>query len=183
MRLVTLCLTTTFLFTGCSSKTSPDTTPQPTTEVSTPIPTLDPAIHSDNLMGIYIGDEKTQIGLGLSSTDAKNILGKPTKKTNKKKHIVNWYYKDYDVTITFTETNGIKTISAIEGGKNATTLMSGGEIAVVATRDEVIAAYKEQLGEDVDTTGDSIILENVGYSQLKFNFENDIVVGITMKLL
>lgn len=180
---ITLCVFAVCIITGCSGAADKETEPVTTEEVAvTPEPTIDAELHEDNLMGIYIGEEKSQIGLGLSTDDTLDILGKAdkTKKSGKK---TIWYYKTLDVTITFQKTNGAKTITAIKGGKNASTLLTGAGIASGASREEVCSAYREQLGKDTDTSGSKIIIHNLDYSRLVLILEKDTVVSVCLELL
>lgn len=184
-KLLTTCLVAACLFTGCSStsdKTSDTTqTAEATIEAATPEPIIDTEIHTDNLMGVYIGENKSQIGLGLSTDDTKSILGKPSGKEKKGK-AQTWKYKDLDVTITFTKTGDTYTIQSIEGGKDASTLQTGGGIAAGSSREDIITAYKEQLGEDADTSKNKIVIDNMGYSRLVFTLKKDKVVSVCMEL-
>ena len=77
----------------------------------------------------------------------------------------------------------IYNISSIEGGKNATTLKTGGGITAGSSREDIVTAYKEQLGEDTDTTKDKIVLDNMGYSRLIFTLKKDKVVSVCMELV
>lgn len=184
-----LCLLSACLFTGCSKSNSTETSENnkinATEEVSpTPVVTMDPEIRTENIMGIYIGKQEAQIGLGLDTTSIKEVLGKADDVTkNKKEKSQTWYYKDLDTTITFEKSNDIYTISSIKGGKKANTLKTGGGITAGSSREDIVKAYKEQLGEDADTGKDKIVIDNMGYSQIVFTIENDVVVGITMELL
>ena len=182
-KLITICLTAAFLFTGCSSssdKTSDtNATAEAPTEATTPEPTIDPEIHTDNLMGIYIGENKSQIGLGLSTDDTKSIVGKPSSKKKKGK-MQTWNYKDLDVTITFTKTGDTYTIQSIKGGKDASTLQTGGGITAGASKQDVLDAYGDAV---VENKKGNLVADNMGYSQIVFTIENDVVVGITMELL
>ena len=179
MKMISLCVATTVLFTGCSSTNKPSTTTQPTDEVSTPIPTMDPAIHSDNLMGIYIGENKSQIGLGLTDDDTKSILGTPSDKNKKGKKQI-WSYKDLDVTIILIKTSDTYTIQSIKGGKDASTLQTGGGIVAGASKQDVLDAYGDAVTENKKG---NLVADNMGYSQIVFIIEKDVVVGITMELL
>lgn len=168
------------LCTGCSStsdKTS-DTT-KTTTEAVTPEPTIDTEIHTDNLMGVYIGENHSQIGLGLTTDDTKSIVGKPSSKEKKGK-TQTWNYKNLDVTITFTKTGDTYTIQSIKGGKKATTLKTGGGIIAGAGKQDVLNAYGDAV---VENKKGNLVADNMGYSQIVFTIENDVVVGITMELL
>ena len=194
---IAFCALTACLFTGCSgsSNTSEDTKVTATeTPSPTPIATIDPKISTDNIMGIYIGEQQAQLGLGLDTATIKEILGKADeiKKTkdgkdktdNSKKAVTqSWYYKDLDTTIIFDKTGDTYTVSSISGGKKATTLKTGGGITTGSSREDIVKAYKEQLGEDADTGKDKIVIDNMGYSQIVFTIDNDVVVGITMELL
>ena len=195
-QLMALCAITSCLFTGCSNATSTDIankTEIPATEVikETPAPvvTIEPKIHVENLMGIYIGKDESQIGLGLDTETLKEVLGKAdktekSKATKKNKPATQtWYYKDLDTTITFEKTGNVYTISSIEGGKNATTLKTGGGITTGSSREDITDAYKKQLGEDADTTKDKIVLDNMGYSRLVFTLKKDKVVSVCMELV
>lgn len=182
-KLLTICLTATCLITGCSSSSKPASdsteTSQPTAEVVTPEPTIDTEIHTENLMGIYIGENKSQIGLGLTTDDAKSILGAPSDKNKKGKKQI-WSYKDLDVTITFTKTGDTYTIQSIEGGKDASTLQTGGGIVAGASKQDVLDAYGDAVTENKKG---NLVADNMGYSQIVFIIEKDVVVGITMELL
>ena len=171
------------LCTGCSStsdKTSDTTqTTETTTETVTPEPTIDTEIHTDNLMGVYIGENQSQIGLGLSTDDTKSIIGKPSSKEKKGK-TQTWNYKDLDVAITFAKTGDTYTIQSIKGGKNATTLKTGGGIIAGAGKQDVLDAYGDAV---VENKKGNLVADNMGYSQIVFTIENDVVVGITMELL
>lgn len=189
---IAVCTLTACLFTGCSNTTSSDTSKNndtskenvtATEEVEvTPSATIDPEIHTDNLMGIYIGENQSQIGLGITTEDTETILGKAdnVEKSGKK---ISWYYEDLDVTITFKKENKITTISSIEGGKNANTFLTGGGITAGSSRKDILKAYKEQLGEDVDTSKNKIVIDNMGYSRLVFTLKKDKVVSVCMELL
>ena len=178
---------------SCSSASNNDETPTEAvvtqTPIPTPNPTIDNKIHADNLMGIYIGKDESQIGLGLDTETLKSVLGKAdkteqSKATKKNKPATQtWYYKDLDTTITFEKTGDVYTISSIEGGKNATTLKTGGGITAGSSREDIVTAYKEQLGKDTDTTKDKIILDNMGYSRLVFTLKKDKVVSVCMELV
>ena len=174
-------------FTGCNNSKNIKETIESTEIVETtptPIPVLDEGLRTDNIMGIYIGKQEAQIGLGLDTTSIKDVLGKADDVTkNKKEKSQTWYYKEFDTTITFEKSNDIYTISSIKGGKKATTLKTGGGITAGSSREDIVKAYKEQLGEDADTGKDKIVIDNMGYSQIVFTIENDVVVGITMELL
>lgn len=172
-----------------SVSTNTTATPKPT-----PSATIDPEIRTENLMGIYIGKDESQIGLGLDTTTIKEVLGKADEvkkknvsqeKNDKKQTASNqtWYYKDLDTTITFEKSGNTYTVSSIEGGKKATTLKTGGGITAGSSRKDIVKAYKEQLGEDADTSKNKIVIDNMGYSQLVFTLKKDKVVGITMELL
>lgn len=189
---IALCTLTACLFTGCSNSTSSDTSKNneastenvtTTEEVeATPSATIDTQLHSDNLMGIYIGENQSQIGLGITSEDTEAILGKSdnVKKSGKK---ITWYYEALDVTITFKKENKIATITSIEGGKNANTFLTGGGITAGSSRKDILKAYKEQLEEDVDTSKNKIVIDNMGYSRLVFTLKKDKVVSVCMELL
>ena len=80
-------------------------------------------LHTDNLIGIYIGKQQSQIGLGLDTATVKEILGKADKiqkatTTQKKKKVATktWYYKDLDTSLTFTKADKTYTLSSIIGG-------------------------------------------------------------------
>ena len=148
-------------------------------EVATPAPTIDSEIHTDNLMGVYIGENQSQIGLGLSTDDTKSIVGKPSSK-KKKGDAQTWNYKDLDVTITFTKTGNTYTIQSIKGGKDASTLQTGGGIIAGARKQDVLDAYGDAVTENKKG---NLVADNMGYSQIVFTIENDVVVGITMELL
>lgn len=182
-KLITMCLTTTCLITGCSSSSNSDsnltTTPQSTVEAIAPKPTIDTEIHTDNLMGIYIGENHSQIGLGLSTEDTKSIVGKPYNK-KKKGEKQSWKYKDLDVTITFTKTGDTYTIQSIKGGKDASTLQTGGGIVAGASKQDVLDAYGNAV---VENKKGNLVADNLGYSRIVFTIKNDIVAGITMTLL
>lgn len=51
------------------------------------------------------------------------------------------------------------------------------------TTTEEVKAYKEQLGEDADTSKNKIVLDNMGYSRLVFTLKKDKVVSVCMELL
>ena len=178
-----MCLTTAFLFTGCSNTTdkTSDTnaTAEATTEAATPEPTIDTEIHTDNLMGVYIGENQSQIGLGLSTDDTKSIVGKPSSK-KKKGDAQTWNYKDLDVTITFTKTGDTYTIQSIKGGKDASTLQTGGGIIAGASKQDVLDTYGDAVTENKKG---NLVADNMGYSQIVFTIEDDVVVEITMELL
>lgn len=186
-----LTLLATTLLAGCSNTTSSDTSKNneastenvtATEEVeATPSATIDPQLHADNLMGIYIGENQSQIGLGITTEDTETILGKAdnVEKSGKK---ISWYYEALDVTITFQKENKIATISSIEGGKNATTFLTGGGITAGSSRKDIVTAYKEQLGVDADTSKNKIVIDNMGYSRLVFTLKKDKVVSICMEL-
>ena len=190
-QLTALCTLTACLFTGCSNTTSSDTSKNNETSTenvttteeveATPSATIDPQIHTDNLMGIYIGENQSQIGLGITTEDTETILGKAdnVEKSGKK---ISWYYEALDVTITFQKENKIATISSIEGGKNANTFLTGGGITAGSSRKDIVTAYKEQLGEDVDTSKNKIVIDNMGYSRLVFTLKKDMLVSICMEL-
>lgn len=182
-KLLTTFLIATFLFTGCSNssnKTSDtNATAEATTEAATPEPTINTEIHADNLMGVYIGENQSQIGLGLTTDDTKSILGAPSDKTKKGKKQT-WNYTDLDVTITFTKTGDDYTIQSIKGDKNATTLQTGGGIIAGASKQDVLDAYGDAVTENKKG---NLVADNMGYSQIVFTIENDVVVGITMELL
>lgn len=183
------------LSTGCQSQTSEPKSSETITQIpeSTPEPTIDTEIHTDNLMGIYIGENQSQIGLGLDNAMIKEILGKADEieKTkggknetdgSKKSATQSWYYKDLDTTITFEKANGTYTVSSIEGGKYATTLKTGGGITAGSSRKDIVTAYKEQLGADANTSKNKIVIDNMGYSRLVFTLKKDKVVSICMEL-
>ena len=150
----------------------------------TSIPALDEGINEGNIMGIYIGEQEAQIGLGLDTATLKEVLGKADKITkNKKEKTQSWYYKDLDTTINFEKSGKVYTVSSIEGGKKATTLKTGGGITVGATKQDVLDAYKDLMTDGKSEKKDQIVIENNGYSQLVFTIEDDVVVGITMELL
>ena len=182
-KLIITCLAAALLFTGCSSKNNntSDTkaTAQATEEAVTPEPTIDTEIHTDNLMGIYIGENKSQIGLGHTTDDTKSILGAPSDKTKKGKKQT-WKYTDLDVTITFTKTGDTYTIQSIKGGKDASTLQTGGGIIAGASKQDVLDAYGDAVTENKKG---NLVADNMGYSQIVFTIEDDVVVGITMELL
>lgn len=183
-KLFALCTLIACLFTGCSNSTSSNTSKDneitTTEEVKeTPIVTMDPEIHVDNLMGIYIGKNQSQIGLGLTTDDTKSILGAPSDKTKKGKKQT-WSYTDLDVTIIFTKTGDTYTIQSIKGGKNATTLKTGGGIIAGAGKQDVLDAYGDAV---VENKKGNLVADNMGYSQIVFTIDNDVVVGITMELL
>lgn len=190
-QLAALCALTTCLFTGCSNTTSSDTSKNneastenvtATEEVeATPSATIDPQLHADNLMGIYIGENQSQIGLGITTEDTETILGKADNVEKSRKKI-SWYYKALDVTITFKKENKITTISSIEGGKNANTFLTGGGITAGSSREDIVTAYKEQLGEDTDISKNKIVIDNMGYSRLVFKLKKNKVVSICMEL-
>ena len=181
---------------SCSSASNPSSTEadvNPTSEATatpepTPVQTIDTTIHADNLMGIYIGKEESQIGLGLDTETLKGVLGKADKveksKASKKNDSATktWYYKDLDTTITFEKSGKTYTVSSIKGGKKATTLKTGGGITAGSSRKDVAKAYKEQLGKDTDTTKNKISIDNMGYSRLVFTLEKDKVVSVCMEL-
>lgn len=179
---IAVCALAACFITGCSNAPESEPAPSVTEEVTaTPQPTIDTEIHADNLMGIYIGKDKNQIGLGLTTGDTKDILGKADdiKKSGKK---TTWYYKDLDVTITFQKKKDARTITSIRGGKNADTLLTGGGIAADSTREEVLTAYREQLGS-TDTGKDSIIIKNLDYSRLVITLKKDVVVSVSLELV
>lgn len=182
-KLLTIFLVVAILFTGCSSTTNKtsdtNATAEVTTETVTPEPTIDSKIHTDNLMGIYIGDNQSQIGLGLSTDDTKSIVGKPSSKEKKGKTQI-WNYKDLDVTITFTKTGDTYMIQSIKGGKDASTLQTGGGIVAGASKQDVLDAYGDAVTENKKG---NLVADNMGYSQIVFTIEDDVVVGITMELL
>lgn len=187
-----LCVLSACLITGCSNTNSSKDKKVAATEAATatPAPTIDTKLHSDNLMGIYIGKQQSQIGLGLDTATVKEILGKADKTqkattTQKKKKVAiqTWYYKDLDTTLTFTKADKTYTLSSIVGGENATTLQTGGGIAVGATREDIEKAYKEQLGKDTDTKKNKIVIDNMDYSRLVFTLQKDTVVSVCMELL
>ena len=182
-KLVTICLTAALLFTGCSNKTNKTSDTNPTTKVTTeaitPEPTIDTEIHTDNLMGVYIGENQSQIGLGLSTDDTKSIVGKPSSK-KKKGDTQTWNYEDLDVTVTFTKTGDAYTIQSIEGGKDASTLQTGGGIVAGASKQDVLDVYGDAVTENKKG---NLVADNMGYSQIVFIIEKDVVVGITMELL
>lgn len=189
-KLITMCFTAACLIAGCSSATNSGSTETPQSAVETviPEPTIDITIHADNLMGIYIGKDQSQIGLGLDTTTIKEVLGKAdkiqkSKSTKKKKSSTQtWYYKDLDTTITFEKSGKTYTVSSIQGGKKAATLKTGGGIIAGSSRKDVVKAYKEQLGEDADTSKNKIVIDNMGYSRLVFTLEKDKVVSVCMEL-
>ena len=187
------------LFTGCSgnssdtSKSNEDTKGknESTEKVEiTPVPTLDSTIYTDNLMGIYIGENQSQIGLGLEPDSVKQVIGKAdkveknkgTKGKSKKTATQSWYYKDLDTTINFEKSGKVYTVSSIEGGKKAATLKTGGGITVGATKQEVLDAYKDLLTDGKSEKKEQIVIENNGYSQLIFELDGDTVSGIVMEL-
>ena len=188
-QLTALCTLTACLFTGCSNTTSSDTSKNNETSTenvttteeveATPSATIDPQIHTDNLMGIYIGENQSQIGLGITTEDTETILGKAdnVEKSGKK---ISWYYEALDVTITFQKENKIATISSIEGGKNANTFLTGGGIIAGSSKQDVLDAYGDAVTENKKG---NLVADNMGYSQIVFTIENDVVVGITMELL
>ena len=189
-----LTLLATTLLTSCSTTPSSDTSNK--TEVTatkevieTPSVTIDSEIHADNLMGIYIGKGESQIGLGLDTTTIKDVLGKADKveksKASKKNDSATqtWYYKDLDTTITFEKSGKTYTVSSIKGEKKATTLKTGGGITAGSSRKDIVKAYKEQLGEDADTSKNKIVIDNMGYSRLVFTLKKDKVVSVCMELL
>lgn len=180
---MTMCLTVACFITGCSNSSKTDSnstaTPQSSVEATTPETTVDPEIHTDNLMGIYVGENKSQIGLGLTTDDTKSILGAPSDKTKKGKKQA-WNYTDLDVTITFIKTGDAYTIQSIKGGKNATTLQTGGGIIAGASKQDVLDAYGDAVTENKKG---NLVADNMGYSQIVFTIENDVVVGIAMELL
>ena len=185
-KLLTTFLIVAFLFTGCSSssdtsentKTTATETPSPT-----PIVTADPELRTNNIMGIYIGEQESQIGLGLETTSIKEVLGKADDITkNKKEKSQTWYYKNLDTTITFEKSGKVYTASSIKGGKKATTLKTGGGITVGATKQEVLDAYKDLLTDGKSEKKDKIVIENNGYSQIVFELDGDTVSGIVMEL-
>ena len=134
-------------------------------------------------MGIYIGKQQTQIGLGLDTTTIEDLLGKADKVTkNKKEKTQSWYYKDLDTTINFEKSNKVYTVSSIEGGKKATTLKTGGGITVGATKQDVLDAYQDLMMDGKSEKNDQIVIENNGYSQLIFELDGDTVSGIVMEL-
>ena len=195
-QLTVLVALTACLFTGCSGNSSDTSKSKEENESAqevqtTPAATLDTTIHTDNLMGIYIGENQSQIGLGLNTSSVKQVIGKTdkveknkgTEEKNKKTATQTWYYKELDTTITFEKSGDTYTVSSISGGKKATTLKTGGGITAGSSRADIVKAYKEQLGEDADTNKDKIVIDNMGYSQIVFTIENDVVVGITMELL
>ena len=185
---IALFVLTACLFTGCSNSNSSElseTNETTATEKikSTPEPTIDPVIHEDNIMGIYIGKQQTQIGLGLDTTTIEDLLGKADKVTkSKKEKTQSWYYKDLDTTINFEKSNKVYTVSSIEGGKKATTLKTGGGITVGATKQEVLDAYKDLMTDGKSEKKDQIVIENNGYSQIVFELDGDTVSGIVMEL-
>ena len=188
-KIVTCCLLASILLTGCSNKQKTSTQEQDKSNItdttaeqsesSAPEPTIDTEIHTDNLMGIYIGENKSQIGLGLSTDDTKSILGTPSDKNKKGKKQI-WSYEDLDVTITFTKTGDTYTIQSIEGGKDASTLQTGGGIVSGASKQDVLDAYGDAVTEKKKG---NLVADNMDYSQIVFIIENDVVVGITMELL
>ena len=182
-KLLTTCLVVACLIAGCSSTSNKNSvsnsTSEATTEVSTPEPTIDTEIHTDNLMGIYIGENQSQIGLGLSTDDTKSIIGKPSSKEKKGK-TQTWNYKDLDVAITFTKTGDTYTIQSIKGGKDASTLQTGGGIVAGAGKQDVLDAYGNAVVENMKG---NLVADNMGYSEIVFTIKNDMVVGITMELL
>ena len=175
----------TCLCTGCNSNATKDVQTTPIiTEMPTPEPTIDPEIRTENIMGIYIGEQEAQIGLGLDTATLKEVLGKADKVTkNKKEKSQSWYYKDLDTTINFEKSGKVYTVSSIEGGKKAATLKTGGGITVGATKQDVLDAYQDLMTDGKSEKKEQIVIENNGYSQLVFTIEDDVVVGITMELL
>ena len=172
--------------TSCSNTTkdTPVSTEIAETPVPTPETTVDPEIRTTNIMGIYIGEQEAQIGLGLDTATIKEVLGKADKVTkNKKEKTQSWYYKALDTTINFEKSGKVYTVSSIEGGQKATTLKTGGGITVGATKQEVLDAYKDLMTDGKSEKKGRIVIENNGYSQLVFTIEDDVVVGITMELL
>ena len=130
-------------------------------------------------MGVYIGENQSQIGLGLTTDDTKSIVGKPSSKEKKGKTQI-WNYKDLDVTITFTKTGDTYMIQSIKGGKDASTLQTGGGIVAGASKQDVLNAYGDAVTENKKG---NLVADNMGYSQIVFTIEDDVVVGITMELL
>ena len=185
-----------FSMMGCKDSETPKATSNPTEQIvvtDTPNSVVYEGIQEDNLMAIYVGEEESQIGLGLDTTTIKEAIGKAdeikkskgskTKSDNSKESATqSWYYKDLDTTINFEKSGKVYTVSSIEGGKKATTLKTGGGITVGATKQEVLDAYQDLMTDGKSEKKDQIVIENNGYSQIVFELDGDTVSGIVMEL-
>lgn len=47
---------------------------------------------------------------------------------------------------------------------------------------EEVKTYKEQIGEDADTSKNKIVIDNMGYSRLVFKLKKGKVVSVCMEL-